>query len=168
MIEKTKIEATHLARLALVYVRQSTATQLERNKESTDRQYRLVERAIELGWKREQIIVIDEDLGRSGSGLVERSGFDKMTSDVALGRVGIILGLEVSRFVMNHVLLPNSNHEKLPLDRLWLSEFCRMKAREQSGRKHRQRGPLCGWLPTHRPCHQKECSHRVDSIARVV
>jgi DNA invertase Pin-like site-specific DNA recombinase len=102
MSDKTKITATHLARKALVYVRQSTATQLERNQESTDRQYRLSERALELGWAREQIIVIDEDLGRTGSGIVERSGFDKMASEVALGRVGIIFGLEVSRLARNN------------------------------------------------------------------
>lgn len=101
MIEN-KIKPTHLARTALVYVRQSIATQLERNPESTDRQYRLVERALELGWRREQISVIDEDLGRSGSGLIERPGFDRMTSALALGQVGIILGLEVSRLARNN------------------------------------------------------------------
>lgn len=102
MTENIKIQPTHLARIALVYVRQSTATQLERNTESTQRQYKLVERAIELGWSREQIVVIDEDLGCTGSGLVERSGFEKMASEVALGRVGIILGLEVSRLARNN------------------------------------------------------------------
>jgi DNA invertase Pin-like site-specific DNA recombinase len=102
MTESSKIKPTHLARQALVYVRQSTATQLERNPESTDRQYRLAERALAFGWKREQIVVIDEDLGRSGSGLVDRSGFEKMASEVALGRVGIILGLEVSRLARNN------------------------------------------------------------------
>lgn len=102
MSENAKIKPTHLARTALVYVRQSTATQLERNPESTDRQYRLVDRALELGWTREQIAVIDEDLGRTGSGTVERTGFEKMASEVALGRVGIILGLEVSRLARNN------------------------------------------------------------------
>lgn len=102
MTDKTKITTTHLARQALVYVRQSTTTQLERNQESTDRQYRLAERALDLGWAREQIIVIDEDLGRTGSGVVERSGFEKMASEVALGRVGIIFGLEVSRLARNN------------------------------------------------------------------
>jgi DNA invertase Pin-like site-specific DNA recombinase len=102
MTDKTKVTPTHLARTALVYVRQSTATQLERNKESTDRQYRLAERALELGWTRDQIVVIDEDLGRTGSGLVERSGFEKMTSAVALGHVGIVFGLEVSRLARNN------------------------------------------------------------------
>ena len=76
MSDNSKIQPTHLARLALVYVRQSTTSQLERNQESTDRQYKLVERAIELGWSRDQITVIDEDLGCTGSGLVERVGFE--------------------------------------------------------------------------------------------
>src|ERR1017187_2086820 len=102
MTDNTKITPSHLARNALVYVRQSTTTQMERNPESTDRQYRLKERALELGWTREQIVVIDEDLGRSGSGLVERSGFEKMTTEVALGRVGIVFGLEVSRLARNN------------------------------------------------------------------
>lgn len=85
-----------------MYVRQSTPGQLERNRESTDRQYKLVERATELGWRREQIIVIDEDLGCTGSGAIERSGFERIASDVALGRIGIILGLEVSRLARNN------------------------------------------------------------------
>jgi len=102
MNENSKIKSTHLSRAALVYVRQSTATQLERNTESTERQYKLADRAIELGWSRDQIVVIDEDLGSTGSGLVDRSGFEKMASEVALGRVGIILGLEVSRLARNN------------------------------------------------------------------
>jgi DNA invertase Pin-like site-specific DNA recombinase/predicted DNA-binding transcriptional regulator AlpA len=61
----------------------------------------LAERAVELGWRRDQVIVIDEDLGRTGSGAVERPGFDRMASDVALGRVGIILGLDASRLARN-------------------------------------------------------------------
>lgn len=101
-MERTKIKSTHSARKAIIYVRQSTPGQLERNRESTDRQYRLVERALELGWRRELIVVIDEDLGCTGSGAIERSGFERMASDVALGRIGIILGLEVSRLARNN------------------------------------------------------------------
>src|SRR5271165_6847205 len=119
MMEKTKINSTHSARNAVVYVRQSTPGQLERNRESTDRQYKLVERALELGWRRHQIIVIDEDLGRTGSGAVERSGFERMTSDVALGRIGIILGLEASRLARNNSdwyrLLDASNPRMMPI-----------------------------------------------------
>jgi DNA invertase Pin-like site-specific DNA recombinase len=82
-------------------VRQSTTAQVEYNRESTERQYRLAERAAELGWPREQIKVLDQDLGISGSGLTERAGFTHMTAEVALGHVGIVLGLEVSRLARN-------------------------------------------------------------------
>jgi DNA invertase Pin-like site-specific DNA recombinase len=102
MSEHTKVASDHLRRCAFVYVRQSTTGQVEYNRESTDRQYRLADRAIELGWKREQVKVLDEDLGVSGSGLAERSGFTHMTAEVALGRVGIVLGLEVSRLARNN------------------------------------------------------------------
>jgi DNA invertase Pin-like site-specific DNA recombinase len=86
----------------LVYVRQSTTAQVEYNRESTERQYRLAERAVELGWAREQIKVLDQDLGISGSGLAERAGFTHMIAEVALGHVGIVLGLEVSRLARNN------------------------------------------------------------------
>jgi DNA invertase Pin-like site-specific DNA recombinase len=102
MTDKSKVTAAHLRRCALVYVRQSTAAQVEYNRESTERQYRLAERAAELGWQREQIKVLDQDLGISGSGLAERAGFTHMTAEVALGRVGIVLGLEVSRLARNN------------------------------------------------------------------
>jgi DNA invertase Pin-like site-specific DNA recombinase len=102
MTEATKVSSAHLARYAFVYVRQSTTAQVEHNRESTDRQYRLVERAITLGWRRDQVNIIDQDLGISGSGLEERSGFAHMTAEVALGRVGIVLGLEVSRLARNN------------------------------------------------------------------
>jgi DNA invertase Pin-like site-specific DNA recombinase len=102
MTEATKVSSAHLARCAFVYVRQSTTAQVEHNRESTDRQYRLVERAITLGWRRDQVNIIDKDLGISGSGLEERSGFAHMTAEVALGRVGIVLGLEVSRLARNN------------------------------------------------------------------
>jgi DNA invertase Pin-like site-specific DNA recombinase len=75
MSDNSKVTAAHLRRLALVYVRQSTTSQVEYNRESTERQYRLAERASELGWQREQINVLDQDLGISGSGLAERAGF---------------------------------------------------------------------------------------------
>jgi len=91
MTENTKITADHFRRSALVYVRQSSTSQVEHNRESTELQYKLVERALDLGWKREQVEIIDQDLGVSGAGLVERAGFDYMTAQVALGRAGIIL-----------------------------------------------------------------------------
>jgi DNA invertase Pin-like site-specific DNA recombinase len=101
MSDASKITAGHLRRAAFVYVRQSTASQLERNPESRERQYALMARAVELGWAKEQV-AMDEDLGVSGSGLAERSGFARMTAEVALGQVGIILGLEVFRLARNN------------------------------------------------------------------
>jgi DNA invertase Pin-like site-specific DNA recombinase len=97
-----KITSTHLSRCAHIYVRQSTPSQLERNIESTDRQYALAARAIELGWSRDAVVLIDDDLGVSGSGTADRPGFARMTAEVALGRVGIVLGLEVSRLARNN------------------------------------------------------------------
>jgi DNA invertase Pin-like site-specific DNA recombinase/predicted DNA-binding transcriptional regulator AlpA len=102
MNDLTKIGASHLTRAAYVYLRQSTAAQVEHNRESTQRQYALAARAIALGWPAQQVVVIDEDLGLSGSGVVERSGFARLTAEVALGHVGIVLGLEVSRLARNN------------------------------------------------------------------
>jgi DNA invertase Pin-like site-specific DNA recombinase len=102
MSSTAKVTTSQLARAAIVYVRQSTASQLERNVESTDRQYGLAARAMELGWTREALVVIDEDLGVSGSGSAPRPGFARMTSEVALRHVGIVLGLEVSRLARNN------------------------------------------------------------------
>lgn len=102
MPEHDKVTPFHLQRQAVVYVRQSTASQVEKHQESTQRQYALTARAAELGWAREQIIVIDEDLGLSGSGSVNRTGFARLTAEVALGRVGMVLGLEVSRLARNN------------------------------------------------------------------
>jgi DNA invertase Pin-like site-specific DNA recombinase len=102
MSERSRLSVAHLRRSAFVYLRQSTASQLERNVESTQRQYALVERAVELGFSREQVVVIDEDLGVSGSGLSDRSGFARLTAEVALGHAGLVLGLEVSRLARNN------------------------------------------------------------------
>src|SRR6202047_5277388 len=102
MSDLTKINSTHLSRLAYVYLRQSSAAQVEHNRESTARQYALVTKAAELGWPAQQVLVIDEDLGVSGSGVIERSGLARLTAEVALGHVGIVLGLEVSRLARNN------------------------------------------------------------------
>jgi DNA invertase Pin-like site-specific DNA recombinase len=96
-----KIKTTHLERSAYIYVRQSIAAQVQCNKESTDRQYKLAERAFRLGWTKPQVKVVDEDLARSGSGTSERHGFAMMTAEVALGHVGLILSIEVSRVARN-------------------------------------------------------------------
>ena len=97
-----KITASHLSRAAVIYVRQSTLIQVERNTESTARQYDLVHRARQLGWPREAIRVIDGDLGVSGSVTGQRDGFEGMVAEVALGQVGIILALEVSRLARDN------------------------------------------------------------------
>jgi DNA invertase Pin-like site-specific DNA recombinase len=97
-----KIKPVHTQRTAFVYIRQSTASQVEHHRESTARQYALAQRACDLGWPNEQVIVIDEDLGVSGASVANRAGFTRMASEVALGRVGIILGLEVSRLARNN------------------------------------------------------------------
>jgi len=103
MNERGKITANHLSRQAIVYLRQSSPAQVEHNRESTERQYALAEKACELGWPYERIVVIDEDLGLSGAGWVARSGFARLTAEVALARVGLVLGLEVSRLARNNV-----------------------------------------------------------------
>ena len=102
MSDNPKIQATHLQKEAYVYIRQSTAAQVAVNRESTERQYRLRERALQLGWPQERIKIIDEDLAHSGSGLVLRQGFTYLTSEVALDHAGLILSIEVSRVARNN------------------------------------------------------------------
>jgi DNA invertase Pin-like site-specific DNA recombinase len=102
MSESSKVTASHLRRQAFIYPRQSSQGQLERNVESTARQYALVERAIELGFTREQVVVIDDDLGITGDGTVDREGFARLVSEVALGHAGLVLGLECSRVARNN------------------------------------------------------------------
>src|SRR5487761_2032644 len=102
MTDLSKIKPAHTQRGAFVYVRQSTAAQVEHNRESTQRQYALVDRAVELGWQREQVSVVDEDLGLSGSSTDKRSGFARLIAAVALRLAGIVLGLEVSRLARNN------------------------------------------------------------------
>lgn len=92
-----KIRARHCDRQAVVYVRQSTLRQVEQNRESTRLQYGLADRACRFGWRREQIVVIDDDLGRSGASTADRPGFQRLVAEVGLGHVGLVLGIEVSR-----------------------------------------------------------------------
>ena len=96
-----KVAARHLKRKAYLYVRQSTLRQVFENQESTKRQYALRERAVALGWPIEQVIVIDEDLGRSGASATERTGFQRLVAEVGIGQAGIVMGLEVSRLARN-------------------------------------------------------------------
>ncbi len=94
-----RIRDEHLRHGALVYVRQSTLAQLTENRESQRRQYALADRARELGFQR--VEVIDDDLGRSGSGLVERPGFQRLVAAVCTGEVGAVLSIEASRLARN-------------------------------------------------------------------
>jgi DNA invertase Pin-like site-specific DNA recombinase len=96
-----KVTPAHLARTAYLYVRQSSLHQVHDNRESTARQYDLKRRAQALGWTSDQIVVIDEDLGVSGASGSSRSGFQRLVADVGLGRAGVVMGLEVSRFARN-------------------------------------------------------------------
>ena len=98
MTERGKVTEQHRRRRAVVYVRQSTLHQVERNVESSARQYALRERAVELGWPAESVSVVDEDTGRSGSSTEGRIGFKELVAEVGLGHVGLVLALEVSRF----------------------------------------------------------------------
>jgi DNA invertase Pin-like site-specific DNA recombinase/uncharacterized protein YndB with AHSA1/START domain len=102
MNDASKVKPNHIQRTAFIYIRQSTPAQVEYNRESTARQYALVEKANQLGWAKEQVIIIDEDLGVTGSGFAERSGFARLTAEVALGHVGIVFALEVSRVARNN------------------------------------------------------------------
>jgi len=96
-----KVRPEHRARNAYLYVRQSTLRQVLENPESTKRQYALRDRAAALGWDAQQIVVIDSDLGQSGASAADREGFQKLVTEVGLGRAGIVLGLEVSRLARN-------------------------------------------------------------------
>jgi len=98
----TKIQNTHCERTAFVYVRQSTPLQVIEHRESTERQYHLRDRAIELGWPPSRVEVIDEDQGRSGSSATHRTGFQRLASEVGLGKVGIVFMLEASRLARNN------------------------------------------------------------------
>jgi len=97
-----KISSLQLSRKAYVYVRQSTPTQILLHHESTERQYQLRQRALDLGWAPTQVEVIDEDQGRSGQTATHRSGFQRLVADVGLGQVGVVLMLEASRLARNN------------------------------------------------------------------
>src|SRR3954452_4708384 len=92
-----KVTGSHVRRLAMIYVRQSSLAQVRFNRESTERQYALVDEAAGLGWERERIVVIDCDLGLSGRDAHAREGFKELVGRVCCGEVGAIFGLEVSR-----------------------------------------------------------------------
>ena len=103
-----KVTTEHRAKLAYVYVRQSCLSQVVRHAESTDMQYRLVERAVQLGWPRDRVKTIDEDLGKSGASAEHRLGFQHLMGEIGLAQVGLVLSLDASRLARN-----NSDWHKL-------------------------------------------------------
>lgn len=96
-LRSEKIQPEHCERLAAVYIRQSTPQQVLNHQESTRLQYGLRDRAIHLGWAEDRVLVIDDDLGKSGATAEGRVGFQRLVSEVGLGHVGIIFGVEMSR-----------------------------------------------------------------------
>lgn len=102
MSESLKVQPHHLERGAYLYIRQSSMRQVLENIESTKRQYALRQRAIALGWPDDRIVVIDSDQGESGASASWREGFQRLVTDVGMGRAGIVMGLEVSRLARNN------------------------------------------------------------------
>ena len=101
MSSHNKVTASHLSRKAYLYVRQSSMQQVFENSESTERQYALKQRAVALGWRLDDIVVVDCDQGQSGASAADRQGFQQLVAEVSLGRAGVVLGLEVSRLARN-------------------------------------------------------------------
>ena len=101
MNNQAKISASHLRRHVYIYIRQSTLKQVSEHLESQDLQYQLQNRAVQLGWAPAQVVVIDEDLGKSAISSSERYGFQRLYTDVGLGKVGLILVTNVSRLARN-------------------------------------------------------------------
>ncbi|MGE4095904.1 MAG: recombinase family protein [Candidatus Binatia bacterium] len=102
MKESLKVQPHHLERGAYLYIRQSSLRQVLENVESTKRQYALRSRALALGWRDEQIVVIDHDQGESGASAAWRAGFQRLVTEVGMGHAGIVMGLEVSRLARNN------------------------------------------------------------------
>jgi DNA invertase Pin-like site-specific DNA recombinase len=192
----SKITAEHLARTAYVYIRQSTADQLAHNLESQRRQYGLAERACQLGWT--SVEVIDDDLGRSGSG-TRRPGFERLVAAICDGRVGAVLAIEVSRLARNgrdwHTLIEFCGlvgtiivdedgiyDPRHPNDRLLLGmkgtmselELSLFRQRSQEALKSKARrgalflGVAAGYVKTGRDRIEKDPDQRVQSALQLV
>ncbi len=97
-----RLTTAHRAKLAYIYVRQSSVNQVRQHQESTEMQYRLVDRAVGLVWPHERVQVIDEDLGKSGAGGVDRHGFQKLITEIGLGNAGLVVSLDASRLARNN------------------------------------------------------------------
>src|SRR5215210_6872599 len=102
LVRTEKVRSCHRDRLAIVYVRQSPPQQVLDHQESTRLQYGLVTRARDLGWAPDRVVVIDDDLGKSGAHAEGRVGFQRLVSEVSLDHVGIILGVEMSRLARSN------------------------------------------------------------------
>lgn len=102
LVIEERITTAHRAKLAYVYVRQSSPGQVRQHQESTELQYRLVERVILLGWPRERVQVIDDDLGKSGASSDERFGFQRLIAEVGLNNAGLVISLDASRLARNN------------------------------------------------------------------
>jgi DNA invertase Pin-like site-specific DNA recombinase len=154
--------------MAYVYIRQSSLMQVMRHAESTDLQYSLVQRAVALGWPRERVELIDEDLGKSGAEAEARGGFQWLLAEISLARVGLVLSFDASRLARNnrdwYQLLEVcsifgtliADGERLYHDRLLLglsgmmseAELHQLKQRMQAGARHKaERGDLRQGLP---------------------
>src|SRR5215210_6240991 len=96
-LRSPKLTDAHRAKLAVVYVRQSTPQQVAENRESLARQYALADLARDLGWPAERVLVIDDDLGLSGRSADTRLGFQRLLAEVSMDHVGLVLSLEMSR-----------------------------------------------------------------------
>lgn len=167
------ITTAQRAKLAYVYIRQSSLGQVTRHGESTDLQYELCERAVALGWPRERVRTIDEDLGKSGSSAEQRSGFQRLIAEVSLARVGLVLSLDASRLARNNrdwyqlvelcglfgtliadaerLYDPNTYHDRLLLGLSGMmseAELHHLKQRLHAGERHKaERGELRLALP---------------------
>src|ERR1700733_7095525 len=192
----SKITPEHLARQAVVYIRQSTANQVANNLESKRRQYGLADRARQLGWS--DVAIIDNDLGRSGGG-VARPGFEKLLAAICDGRVGAVVSIEASRLARNgrdwHTLLEfcglvgtlildedGTYDPRHPNDRLLLGmkgtmsemELSVFRQRSQEALKQKARrgalflGVAAGYLKSGRDRIDKDPDVRVREALRLV
>ena len=99
---ESPVTTAHCAKLAYIYVRQSTTGQVRQHQESTELQYRLVDRAAAFGWPKERIEIIDDDLGKSGTSSDGRGGFQRLIAETGLGKAGLVLSLDASRLARNN------------------------------------------------------------------
>ncbi|WP_287140953.1 recombinase family protein [Mesorhizobium sp.] len=97
-----RLTAVRRSKFAYVYVRQSSINQVRHHQERTELQYSLVDRAVRLGWPPDRVVVIDEDLGKSGNGQVERGGFQRLIAEIGLGNAGLVVSLDASRLARNN------------------------------------------------------------------